>query len=73
MSGNVDAVTQDTVTVASKVYRFTPQTAFKAHEKKGDSIYEVQAKKSDIRPGQYVVVMANGQIALEVIVARWRQ
>ena len=73
MSGVVDAVTKDTITVAAKVYKYTPQTTFRAHEKKGDAIYEVSAQKDDIRPGQYVVVYAEASTALQVVIARWRE
>ena len=73
MSGKVDAVSPDAITVSNKVYKFTPITSFRAHEKRGQAIYEVAADKSEIRPGQYVIVMANGQIAFQVIIARWRQ
>jgi hypothetical protein len=73
MAGKVDTVTTDDITVAQRVYKFTPKTTFRAYEKRGDSIYEVQIEKSDIRPGQYVVVMAQATTALQVIIERWRQ
>jgi|GEM_PF-4524252 len=72
MSGRVDAVTADTITVATKLYNVTAGTVFRAHEKRGAAIYVVRADKSDIHPGHNVVVMANGPTALEVIIARWR-
>jgi len=73
LAGKVETITMDTITVANRVYKFTSKTSFRAHEKRGRSLYDVKIAKSDIMPGQYVVVMAQASTALQIIVERWRQ
>lgn len=70
INGAIEYATDNSIRLNGNTYTLSPKVIIRAHEKHGNSLYEVPGKMSEVTTGTPVYLRIEGTTIYEVIVVR---